>query len=114
MSPDELGRRQVPGHGAPAEGVADDEVGGVVGDVGEVDPAVAGDDPQIVVEDETELVLGDVDDAGVELEHEAGRARAGRGEVAGDREAAAAEVHGLDRLARRGPRRRRRRRGVWV
>ena len=74
---DELGRREVPRHGATAEGVADDEIGGVGGDVGEVDAGIAGDDAEVVVEDEAELLFGDVDDAGVELEHRGSSSRGG-------------------------------------
>ena len=56
-----------------------------------------------------ELVLGDLDDAGIELQHDAVGARAGRLEVPRHREPAAADVDGVDGLAG-WPRRRRRRR----
>ena len=85
------------GHGTTAERIADHEVGTVRGDVAEVAPAVTGAHPQPVRQHEAELVLGDVDHGRVELQHEAVRARTGRLDVAGDREPAAAEVHGGDR-----------------
>ena len=98
MSLDELARRQVPGHRLATERVADHQIGAAGRHVAQVDPGIAGGDVQMVVDHQTQVVLGDVDQRGVELEHGVLRAGPRGRQVARHREPAAADVHGVDRL----------------
>ena len=96
---DELPCRQVPGDRPAAEGVADDEICRLCRQRGNVAPGVTDAHPQSWAELEAELVLGELDDSRIELEHHVVGARPGGLHVARHREPAAADVHGVDPLA---------------
>ena len=91
----------MPRHRSTAEGVADHEVGRVVGEVPGVGAGVARDRLEVVVEHQPEFVLAELEYGAVEFEHDGLRSRPGGGEVAGHRESAAADVDDIDRLGGR-------------
>ena len=99
---EELAGREVPGHGRPRERVADDEVV-PVGRLGrEADARIADDDLEVVARLEAELLAGGLEHDRVELEDARERAGTRGRDVARHREAAAADVERVDRLAGRG------------
>ena len=100
----ELDRRQVAGHPQVVEGVEDHDVREPVPPAQPAlqEPApVEGADPQLPRGAQAEVLARQPDERGVDLRDLLARPGPGRGDVAREREAAAAQVHGGDRPSRR-------------
>ncbi|GMA89180.1 hypothetical protein GCM10025868_44300 [Angustibacter aerolatus] len=95
----EAGRREVRGRGVAREGVAHHDVEGPGLERGQPLEPVGLPQPEPAAPAVPEPLAHEVDDGGVRLEHHLPRARAGGGDVAGERAPGAADVQGVQRLA---------------
>ena len=98
----ELGARDVRGRARAREDVDDRDVDGSVEAGGQLREHLAGiavADPHLRAAGERQVLAHEVDELALELDDLLAGARPGRRDVAGQRERAAAEVHGRDRLA---------------